>query len=158
MLKPLPLIVAGLTLSPAVASATAVANITIKQFLANPLAGKVVAPFSVMATPLFPFHRRIEPRSRTHGAAGRIAGGRADTSMKTSHEWLAERMKNEGCGSTTRMPWSACRTSTRCCRRRRRSSFLNCRRRSWARSRDAQALQGDGPGCVQAKAFTMIAI
>jgi hypothetical protein len=51
-LKPLPLFVAGLTLCVAIAKATAVAKIRIKQFLANPLAGKVVAPCAAMAMPL----------------------------------------------------------------------------------------------------------
>jgi hypothetical protein len=39
------------------------------------LAGKVVAPPCIMAMPLFLFHRDVESRSRTHGAAGRIASG-----------------------------------------------------------------------------------
>jgi hypothetical protein len=53
--KPSPLIVAGLTLGVADAKATAVAKIRIKQFLAIPLTGKVVAPCPVMALPLSPF-------------------------------------------------------------------------------------------------------
>jgi hypothetical protein len=68
-----PLIVAGLTLGLAIATATAVAKITIKQFLAIPLTGKVVAGPCMMATPMFLLHRGVESRSRTHGAAGRIA-------------------------------------------------------------------------------------
>ena len=59
----------------AIATATAVAKIRIKQFLAIPLAGKVVAPCPVMAMPLFLLDRDVGPRSRTHGAAGRIASG-----------------------------------------------------------------------------------
>jgi hypothetical protein len=43
LLKPSLLIVAGLTQRVAIAKATAVAKIRIKQFLAIPLAGKVVA-------------------------------------------------------------------------------------------------------------------
>jgi hypothetical protein len=68
-----PLIVAGLTLGIAIVKATDVANLRIKQFWAIPLAGKVVAPPCIMAMPLFLFHRDVESRSRTHGAAGRIA-------------------------------------------------------------------------------------
>jgi hypothetical protein len=49
LLKPSPMIVAGLTLGVANAKATAVAKIRIKQFLAIPLAGKVVAACPVMA-------------------------------------------------------------------------------------------------------------
>jgi hypothetical protein len=75
LLKPSPLFVAGLTLCVAFARATAVAKIRIKQFLAIPLAGEVVAPCPVMAMPLFLLHRGVESRSRTHGAAGRIASG-----------------------------------------------------------------------------------
>ena len=47
--------VVGLTLGVAIATATAVAKIRIKQFWAIPLAGKVVAPCPVMAMPLFLF-------------------------------------------------------------------------------------------------------
>ena len=43
LLKPSLMIVAGLTLGIAIATATAVAKIRIKQFLAIPLASKVVA-------------------------------------------------------------------------------------------------------------------
>jgi hypothetical protein len=75
LLKPSPPFVAGLTLCVADARATAVAKIRIKQFWAIPLAGKVVAPCPVMAMPLFLLHRDVESRSRTHGAAGRIASG-----------------------------------------------------------------------------------
>ncbi|MFN6107577.1 MAG: hypothetical protein ACK5EA_24415, partial [Planctomycetaceae bacterium] len=82
LLKPSPLFVAGLTLGIASAKATAVAKITIKQFLAIPLAGKVVAGPCTMAMPLFLFDRDVESRSRTHGAAGRIASG----SDRYSHE------------------------------------------------------------------------
>ena len=45
--------VAGLTLGVAIAKATAVAKIRIKQFWAIPLAGKVVAGLGMMAMPLF---------------------------------------------------------------------------------------------------------
>ena len=44
---------AGLTLGVAIAKATAVAKIRIKQFWAIPLAGKVVAGLGMMAMPLF---------------------------------------------------------------------------------------------------------
>jgi hypothetical protein len=75
LLKPSPLIVAGLTLGSAIGKATAVAKIRIKQFRAIPLTGKVVAGLCTMAMPLFLFDRDVESRSRTHGAAGRIASG-----------------------------------------------------------------------------------
>jgi len=52
LLKPSLPFVAGLTLGIAIAKATAVAKIRIKQFLAIPLAGKVVAPCAAMAMPL----------------------------------------------------------------------------------------------------------
>jgi hypothetical protein len=51
LLKPSPLIVAGLTLCVAFATATAVAKLRIKQFLAIPMAGKVVAGPCMMAMP-----------------------------------------------------------------------------------------------------------
>jgi hypothetical protein len=51
--KPSPPLVAGLTLGIAIATATAVAKIRIKQFLAIPLAGKVVAGPCMMAMPPF---------------------------------------------------------------------------------------------------------
>ncbi len=73
--KPSPLFVAGLTLGIAIATATAVAKIRIKQFWAIPLAGKVVAGPCMMAMPPCVFNRDVGPRSRTHGAAGRIASG-----------------------------------------------------------------------------------
>lgn len=63
LLKPSPLIVAGLTLGVAIAKATAVAKITIKQFLAIPLAGKVVAGRSMMAMPPFLLYRVLGPRT-----------------------------------------------------------------------------------------------
>jgi hypothetical protein len=46
-----PLIVAGLTLGFVIATATAVAELRIKQFLAIPMAGKVVAGPCMMAMP-----------------------------------------------------------------------------------------------------------
>ena len=46
---------AGLTLDIAIAKATAVEKIRIKQFWAIPLAGKLVAPCPAMAMPLFLF-------------------------------------------------------------------------------------------------------
>ena len=55
LLKPSPPFVAGLTLGIAIAKATAVAKIRIKQFWAIPLAGKVVAPCPVTIMPLFLF-------------------------------------------------------------------------------------------------------
>ena len=76
LLKPSPLFVAGLTLGIASAKATAVAKITIKQFLAIPLAGKVVAGPCTMAMPLFLFLCEGSPTlTLTHGTAGRIASG-----------------------------------------------------------------------------------
>ena len=74
LLKPSLPFVAGLTLGLADATATAVAKIRIKQFLAIPLAGKVVAPCPVMAMPLF-LYRDVESHSRTHGRTPRIASG-----------------------------------------------------------------------------------
>ena len=55
LLQPSPMIVTGLTLCVAIATVTAVAKITIKQFWAILLAGKVVVPWPVMAMPLFLF-------------------------------------------------------------------------------------------------------
>jgi hypothetical protein len=49
--KPSPPFVAGLTLGIAIAKATAVAKLRIKQFLAIPMAGKVVAGPCMMAMP-----------------------------------------------------------------------------------------------------------
>jgi len=65
LLKPSPPFVAGLTQRIAIAKATAVAKIRIKQFLAIPLAGKVVAPCPVKAMPLCVLYRVLLPRSRT---------------------------------------------------------------------------------------------
>lgn len=95
LLKPSPLFVAGLTLGVAIAKATAVAKIRIKQFLAIPLAGKVVAGPCMLTLPLFLLYRDVGPRSRT-GERQESPAGAIDTGMKTFHEWLAERMKNEG--------------------------------------------------------------
>lgn len=53
LLKPSPLIVAGLTLGIAIAKATAVAKIRIKQFWAIPLAREVFGPCPLMAMPCF---------------------------------------------------------------------------------------------------------
>ena len=87
----------GLTLGVVIAKATAFAKIRIKQFWAIRLAGKVVAGRCMMAMPLFLFDRDVGPHSRTHGAVGKIDSGGDRYSMKTFHEWLAERMaKNEG--------------------------------------------------------------
>ena len=87
---------AGLTLCLAIATATAVAKITIKQFFAIPLTGKVVAGPCMMAMPLF-LYRDVESHSRTHGLREESPAGAIDTAMKTFHEWLTERMaKNEG--------------------------------------------------------------
>ena len=74
LLKPSPLIVAGLTLGVAIATATAVAKIRIKTFWAIPFAGKVVAAFPMMAMPLFLFlyevvevaHARANTKNRLH--------------------------------------------------------------------------------------------
>ena len=90
LLKPSPLFVAGLTLGIAIAKATAVAELRIKQFWATPLAGKVVAGPCMMAMPLFLFHRDVESRSRT-GLRQESPAEAIDTSMKTSHEQLAMR-------------------------------------------------------------------
>ena len=46
--------------------------------------------------PLFLFDRDVGPRSRTHGLREESPAGAIDTGMKTFHEWLAERTKNEG--------------------------------------------------------------
>ena len=46
--------------------------------------------------PLFLLNREVGPRSRTHGVASRTPAGAIDKGMKTFHEWLAERPKNEG--------------------------------------------------------------
>jgi sorbitol-specific phosphotransferase system component IIBC len=75
LLKPSPPFVAGLTLGIAIATATAVAKLTTKQFWAIPLAGKVVAPCLVMAMPLFLFlceevanaHARANAKNRQRG-------------------------------------------------------------------------------------------
>jgi hypothetical protein len=52
----------------ALATATAVTELAIKQFLAIPQAGKVVVGPCMMAMPLFLFDRDVGRRSRTHGA------------------------------------------------------------------------------------------
>ena len=75
LLKPSLPFVAGLSLGIAIAKATAVAKIRIKQFWAIRLAGKVVAVVFMMAMPLFLFDRDVGPRSRMGGAAGRIDSG-----------------------------------------------------------------------------------
>ena len=73
LLKPSPPFVAGLTLGIAIAKATAVAKIRIKQFWPISLAGKVVAPCPVMAMPLFLFlcegdaHARANAMNRQPG-------------------------------------------------------------------------------------------
>jgi hypothetical protein len=74
LLKPSPMIVAGLTPCVVTAKATAVAKLKIKQLLAIPLTAKVVAPCPMMAMPLFLFERDVESRSRT-GVMSRIASG-----------------------------------------------------------------------------------
>jgi hypothetical protein len=75
LLKPSPPFVAGLTLGVAIAKAILVAGLRIKQFLAILLAGKVDAGPCMMTMPPFLLHRVLGPRSRTHGAAERIASG-----------------------------------------------------------------------------------
>ena len=71
LLKPSPIIVAGLTLAVAIATATAVAKIRIKQFWAIPLAGKVVAGPCMMTMPPCVLYRGVGPRSRTGDAKNR---------------------------------------------------------------------------------------
>ena len=56
----------------AIATATAVAKLRIKQFWAIPLAGKVVAGPCMLAMPLFLLYRVLGPRSRTGGADRRL--------------------------------------------------------------------------------------
>ena len=73
LLKPSLPFVAWLTLDIADATATAVAKIRIKQFLAIPLANKVVSGPCMMAMPPCVLYRVLGPRSRTVGAVGRIA-------------------------------------------------------------------------------------
>lgn len=96
LLMPSPLIVAGLTLGVADATATAVAKIRIKQFWAIPLASKVVAGVARWLCPCFFF---IVCWGHAHAGAGRRKKSPAkaiDIAMKTFHEWPAERMaKNE---------------------------------------------------------------
>ena len=75
LLKPSPLIVAGLTLGVAIAKATAVAKLRIKQFWAIPLAGKVVAGPCMMAMLPFRFSCEGSPTLTLARAAGRIASG-----------------------------------------------------------------------------------
>ena len=67
LLKPSPPFVSGLTLGIAIAKATAVAKIRIKQFLAIPLASKVVAGRCMMAMPPCVLYLVLGPRSRTGG-------------------------------------------------------------------------------------------
>lgn len=74
LLMPSPLIVAGLTLGVADATATAVAKIRIKQFWAIPLAGKVVAGPCMMTLPPCVLYRDVGPRSRTGDAKNRKRG------------------------------------------------------------------------------------
>ena len=91
LLKPSPLFVAGLTLGIAIATATVVAKIRIKQFWAIPLAGKVVAPCPLMAMPLFLFfceggaddHARVRftPRKCVGWDQGQVLA----TSRSTDH-------------------------------------------------------------------------
>ncbi len=49
----------------------------------------------MMAMPLFLLHRAVESRSRT-GERSESPAGAIDAGMKTFHEWLAGRTKNEG--------------------------------------------------------------
>jgi hypothetical protein len=90
LLKPSPPFVAALTQRIAIAKATAVAKIRIKQFLAIPLAGKVVTGACMMAMPPCVLYRVLGPRSRT-GERRESPAGSIDTAMKTFHEWLAVR-------------------------------------------------------------------
>ena len=89
LLKPSPLIVAGLTMCVAFATATAVAKLRIKQFLAIPMAGKVVAPCPVMAMPLFLF---LCEGALTHGRMPRIASG----SDRYRHEDVSRMVDDSG--------------------------------------------------------------
>ncbi len=147
LLKPWPMIVAGLTLGVAIATATAVAKLRIKQFWAIPLAGKVVAPCPVMALPLFLLYRHVGPRSRTHGAAGRFASG-------------GDRYRHE---DVSRMAGDAGRVVAQ--RQERRDwhvehqpavaeagegQAIETAEGEAGRRQDAQAFQANATGCVQA--------
>ena len=103
LLKPSLPFVALLTLGIAIAKATVVAKIRIKQFLAIPLAGKVVAGAFHDGYALFLLHRGVESRSRT-GECQESQSEAIDTAMKRFHEWQAGRTRTKGCGSTTRRP------------------------------------------------------
>jgi hypothetical protein len=82
--------VAGLTLGVADATATAVAKIRIKQFLAIPFAGKVVAGPCMMTMPDSFSYAKTSP-IRTQGRCQESTALATDTAMKTFHEWLAMR-------------------------------------------------------------------
>lgn len=90
LLKPSPPFVAGWTLGVAIAKATAVAKIRMKQLLTIPLAGKLVAGPCMMTMPPCVLYRGVGPRSRTgeHQESLPLA---IDSRMKTFHEWLAVR-------------------------------------------------------------------
>ena len=75
LLKPTLPFLARLTLGVVIAKATAVVNIRIKQFWAIPLAGNLVAGPCMMTLHPCVRYRVLRPRSRTGGAAGRIASG-----------------------------------------------------------------------------------
>ncbi len=96
LLKPLPMTVAGLTLCVAIASATVVAELTIKQFLAIPPTCKVVAGPCLMAIPCFFFNVTLGHAHTRCGERQESPAGAIDKGMKTFHEWLADRTKNEG--------------------------------------------------------------
>ena len=96
LLKPSPMIVTGLTPCVAIASATVVAELTIKQFLAIPPTCKVVAGPCLMAIPCFFFNVTLGHAHTRWGERQESPVGAIDKGMKTFHEWLADRTKNEG--------------------------------------------------------------
>ena len=90
------MIVTGLTPCVAIASATVVAELTIKQFLAIPPTCKVVAGPCLMAIPCFFFNVTLGHAHTRWGERQESPVGAIDKGMKTFHEWLADRTKNEG--------------------------------------------------------------
>ena len=91
LLKPSPPFVVGLTLGVAIARATVVTELTIKQFWAISLTGKVVAGPCMMTLPPCVF---IVCWGLAHSRAGQreeSPAGAIDTGMKTFQEWLAMR-------------------------------------------------------------------
>jgi hypothetical protein len=95
--KPSPLIVVGLTLGIAIAKATAVAELKTKQFLAIPLAGKVVAGPCMMTLPPCVFivcwglaHSRAGQREESPAGA-KFTGAAAFSLLSSSLLEVAER-------------------------------------------------------------------